>query len=405
MVYKQYTMRGSKGVPYGWRCPDCGKLNLGVKGVSSAATYDDRGIFVRLDNRQAKARDALNASLDKRAMNAMLDAEEGRYDKLNLSAKCAQCGKVPPWANLNMKLPRAMTLVRNICLIGGAVVAGFGLTGKDPMASPSFRVALAALALGILLLLAGWLILRKRYSDVKPDIAALPKESLPHMAQTGPQLLQRLVQDGLLGGAEAEAMGAQPGSGGNSFFADFYREKAAERRKSRRTKLVLAAVAVAALAAFFGVRAVNSDNLKKWQAEMEAAGPFATDPDAGSLFGVYEKRYNGEAKFVKDYINSSRLAQTPQDLGYIVSIEDERVVVGQYSIGGNSFKRDAYKVYTTLRLFDRHTGAYVGTPVVLEGGDPPRSIKATSTNNTGSRPGHYEITSAITKLMAQVETD
>lgn len=66
MVYKQYTMNGSRGVPYGWRCPKCGKLNLDAYRVTSSATYDDRGLFVSLDSRQQKARNLLDQSLSKR---------------------------------------------------------------------------------------------------------------------------------------------------------------------------------------------------------------------------------------------------------------------------------------------------------------------------------------------------
>ena len=65
MIYKQYTLNGSRGVPFGWRCPNCKHLNIGVHRVKASSSYDDRGFRVNLDKRKEKAKEQMDKALEK----------------------------------------------------------------------------------------------------------------------------------------------------------------------------------------------------------------------------------------------------------------------------------------------------------------------------------------------------
>ena len=92
IAYTQYTLNGTRGVPFGWRCPGCRKLNIGAHKVKASASYDDRGFRVNLDSRKEKAKEQMDAALEKVPLKTMYNSENRRFDKLNLTDTCAQCG-------------------------------------------------------------------------------------------------------------------------------------------------------------------------------------------------------------------------------------------------------------------------------------------------------------------------
>lgn len=403
MVYKQYTMNGSRGVPYGWRCPKCGKLNLDAYRVTSSATYDDRGLFVSLDSRQQKARNLLDQSLSKRALNTVLNAENRRFDKINFQCKCSQCDEAPAWSNLSLALPKPLTMIRNLSLAAAVILLVLGYFTSKGDLSRKLPLIAAAAALFVILYAAGLLIRRSRYAAALPAIEALAPENLPHMATSGPELLRRLGEEGMLTSEEAAAIGVPPeqlSQPARSGVAEVLHMRAEELRKQQRSKRILAAVVAVAILLVGGSIFMKNQNLKKWQAAMEAADLFAADPQAGDKFVVYETRVNSSGAYKKDYLPDDRLASSPEEVGYILVVEDRKEAVGTY---GNIGRKPAYHVFTKIGLFDRHTGVYVANSTELAGGDPPKTIKSTQGEGVGSRPSKSEISKAARKLMDLVD--
>lgn len=408
MVYKQYTMSGKRGVLFGWRCPKCGKLNLGAHTVNAAASYDDRGILVSMDRRKAKAQAALEESLDKRAMDVLLDVETRRFDKARLRAKCDGCGESPAWANLPLDPPKPLKTLKSLSLTAAIILVVVGLFSNKDTAQQKYLYAAIAAGVFALLTAVCQLIKRRRYADALPAIEALAPENLPHMAKTGPELIQRLSEDDMLTGEEAAQMDAPPRSTfsqGSNTLAEHYRTAAIERKKQRRTRGIAIAVVAALALAGGGLLYSNSVHTKQWQAAMEAADLFTVAPEAGDKIVVLQDRL-GKKTYLKKHADSSRFARTPEEAGYIVCITDRDVEVGAY--GSNMIygaSKKAYKVFTDVRLYDRHTGRYIGDTLTLEGGAPPSSIKSTQAVGRGSRPSNLEINRAVSKLLAQIDAD
>lgn len=400
MVYKQYTLSGSKGVPFGWRCPECGKLSLDVYKVSAASTYDDRGFRVKLDERRAKADAALSGALDRNAKRAILDAENRRFDKMRFASKCADCGYEPAWSNIP-KPPKVIATLRDICLAAAIILALIGAMSSSGNGVNLYRLAGIAAAAMLALMLAGFLIRRAAYARVRPDIERLDPKSLPHMAMTGPLLVRRLTEDGLMTRSEAETFGAPLGESvgwsGSDTLSRQYRREAEEDRKARRKKRIVAAALAVAVLALIGVGQMDRLKLSQWQDSMEAAQLFASNASAGSKYVVYEKRSTGGPQYKKKYLSSNQLASTPDEVGYIVVIEDSDEIVGTYGV----FNKNAYRVHTWVRLYDCRTGRYIGNGIELLGGQPPKSIKSTQSSGRGSRPSAGEITGAIDQLIRQ----
>ena len=113
---------------------------------------------------------------------------------------------------------------------------------------------------------------------------------------------------------------------------------------------------------------------------------------------VREKLHSGSARFVKKYLSSDLQAAGPEEVGYIIVIEDSTEVVGTYKLG-SARAGSAYRIHSTLRLFDCHTGSYVGDPITLDGGDPPKSIKSSKGAGYGSRPDPAQ---AVRELVSRV---
>ena len=398
MVYKQYTLNGTRGVPFGWRCPGCKKLNIGAHKVKASASYDDRGFRVNLDSRKEKAKEQMDAALEKVALKAIYNTENRRFDKLNFTDKCAQCGEVPPWSDLPVTLPKWLTTVRGLCLAAAIILAIITAMSKSPRQNEMYLSAGVFAALFVVILLAGWIKKRKALSDAMPDIEKLPPESLPHMALNGPELLLRLKQDGLLSVEEARELGVSTNDWTNTISAN-YRARAEQYKKDQRKKAIIIAVIVAIAVAIFGYTQYNGSQFSQWQAVMDSANLLAADPGAGSAYIVQEKRGSAAPKYSKNYLEPEIAASKPEDVGYVIIITDTDEKVGSYGV----INKPAYRVHTTLRLFDRHTGEYVGSSIELVGGKPPSSIKSTSSVGRGSRPTGTEIKKAISQLMARVK--
>ena len=402
MIYKQYTLNGSRGVPFGWRCPNCKHLNIGVHRVKASSSYDDRGFRVNLDKRKEKAKEQMDKALEKISLKTILLTENRRFDKVVYTDKCAQCGEVPPWSNLPLTLPKFVTTFRTLCLVAAIallIIGSFAKTDNQPL---MYKLAAGFAVLFGLLLLVGWLKKRKALSEAMPAINALQPENLPHMAMTGPELLSRLNEDGVLTPEEATASGLTPNrseAGSMYTISKRYESQAEEFKKNQRKKSIVIALVIAAAIGLIGYAQYNSSQTKQWQAGMVAADLFTANPNAGSAFIVQEKRSTGSAEYKKSYLDSSTLASTPEEVGYIIVITDTDEKVGSYG----ALNKPAYRVHTSVRLFDRHTGKYVGDTISLVGGNPPSSIKSTTAVGRGSRPSSAEITKAINQLMKLVQ--
>ncbi len=426
MVYHKYTLRGTRDVPYGWRCPKCGNLCVSTYRVTSASSYDDRGFLVKLEERKAKAQDLLEQSMETTVMNTVLDVENKRFNKVRLNGKCPKCGEAPAWSNLPLDPPDLLVKARKLSLAAAIILFVIWLFAGRSKQPTLFTGSIVAAGLFAVLLAASLLTRHFRYKAALPAIEATPPESLPRMAATGPELLNRLAKEGVLKAQEADQAGvpAAEVAGGStgatpSSANSVYRDMAAQRRKKQLTKRIVAALIVAAIAAIvIGVR-VSKQNLERWQTAMAEADLFTVDPEAGEKFVVYEVRNNRSGVYQKAYLPGDQVAAAPEDAGYIVTVEDSEVSVGSYggSISlpgrnglpslGSSLNREipkgAYQIHTLVRLYDRHTGLYVGETIELLGGDPPSSIKSYEMKGVGSRPGFSQLTNAVHKLIRKSE--
>ena len=355
MVYKNYTMSGSRKVPFAWRCPKCDILNIGAYQVKSSSSYDDRGFFVNLENRKQKAEGNLTQSLEKIAYDAVLDVENRRFDKVKLTAKCSGCGAVPPWADLPQMPPKALTTVRGIALAAAIVFLLIGFFSDGDKKQTLQICSVVAAAVFVLLLIAGWWMKRRMLADAMPAIEALPSGCRPRMAPTGPELLRRLKEDGVLTTEEAGKLGASETSYSKTL-SEHYREDAGKRASSQRNKKILAAVLIAAALGIYGLVQYNGIQNSNWQALMESADLFTANANAGDRFIVHETPRSGKGSFSKNYLSADDRAVSPEEVGYIIVIQDQAIAVGTYKFG-SATSGTAYRVDTSLRLFDCHTGA------------------------------------------------
>ena len=138
-----------------------------------------------------------------------------------------------------------------------------------------------------------------------------------------------------------------------------------------------------------------------WQTTM-GDSLFDHSPNAGQKFIVYQNKANGPLNikytFDRKYLPDDLVASVPEDVGYIVKITYFYNSVGKY---GNGLKT-AYRVDTLINLYDRHSGDYIGQDIVLTGGDPPRSVKASASYGAGDIASESEIKATVNQLIESV---
>ncbi len=156
------------------------------------------------------------------------------------------------------------------------------------------------------------------------------------------------------------------------------RSHSSEQQTGEFNKKILVFILIMILAAT-GVFVWNNqqNNYKQWQTDFVAASLFDSSGNEGSKFVVHEaekKPYNSERTYKKKYLPKDLIAQTPEEVGYIVEVLYRYVEIGQYS--GGLLNKPAYRVDTIIQLYDRHAAEYIGREIVLQGGEPPQSIRS-----------------------------
>lgn len=388
-----YTCTGSKEIPLAWKCQKCGKLILGTHRI----TVTGEG------NWKSQARKNMERNLDQAAANAVSDLQNCRFDEVKFTNRCKSCGDTPPWSNLPNMPPEALRILRNLALTAAAGGCIYTLAFNED----KHRIAVWsvwALVLFAVLALACVLIRNRMLADAEQKVHALPEENRPRIATTSAELFSLLVKDGMLTKEAAQRVcgtncsGLQDGEN----LSKRYEAGAIKRKSTLHTIQIVKTIITVSMLLVFGGIQISTINSCAYSEKMDAADLFTANPEAGERFVIYESHVakNGrpeEGEFRISYLSSDRSANDPEEVGYIIEIRDTAVVVGNYAGIGK-----AYRIHTTLRLFDRHTGQYVGDPIKLVGGEPPHIIKASKVNGMGSRPDSYHLTDAVQRLMGRV---
>ena len=384
-----YNCTGSRDLPLAWRCTKCGKLNIGAYRVSATGSHRNK----------ARAEEMMHRTLEKNALNTVLDAENRRFDRVRFKNKCPSCGESPSWSNLPDIPPKMLKILRNIALVAAVGLAALSISSGSGRQQETL-LSLIAAALFAVLALVCLLVKRRMLGEKAVAVDALPPANRPWLAQSGPELQQRLTEEHILTAGEMSALGITDPSVTDSGrrLSQNYRSGAETRKAKDRSGLIRnIAVTVIALAVF-GVIQVNSIQTAGWEEKMEKAGLFEADPQAGDKFVVQEKLHSGKARFVKKYLAPEQQAAVPEEVGYIIEIKDSTEIVGTYK-AGLAMAGNAYRIDSTIRLYDRHTGTYIGDPISLTGGDPPRSIKSSKGSGYGSRPDPSRAVSQLVQLV------
>ena len=385
-----YNCTGHRDLPMAWRCPACRKMNFGNYRISATGSH----------KKKDRAEELMRSTLEANALNTVLDVENRRFDRVRFQNKCQSCGDTPAWSNLPEIPPKVLRILRNIALVAAVVLGGMSLM-SDSNRQQTGLLSLVAAALfaglAVFCLLSG----RRTLEEKEAAVDALSPENRPWIAPTGPELTQRLTEEHILTSDEMSSLGIIGSSESNytRSLSQVYRSQAADRKSKDRSKQIRNIIITVAALAVFGVIQVGSIRTAGWVEKMEKADLFEVNPQAGSKFAVQEKLRTGKAKFVKKYLQPGQQADEPDEVGYIIVVEDSTEVVGTYRSGVASMG-NAYRIHSTLRLYDRHTGSYVGDPITLSGGDPPRSIKSSQGSGYGSRPN---LSKAVSELVDRVQ--
>ena len=178
----------------------------------------------------------------------------------------------------------------------------------------------------------------------------------------------------------------------------------AESKKNTIIYLITIAVIVAAVGGTHLAKNAASADLEKWQEVMNSEELFDPSDTVGDKYVVYEQERSPgttEYSYQKHYLPKKGVASEPSEVGYIFVVEYNYLQVGEYhSSSGVGLATPAYRVYTIVKLYDRHIGAYLDDSEMLEGGDPP-SKKSMGSKNHGSIASDYEIKGAIEALISR----
>lgn len=384
-----YNCTGSRNIPLAWRCPKCGTLVFDTYRITATGSHRNKD----------RAEEVMRSILEANTQKTVLDVENRRLDRVRFNSKCSKCNDVPSWSNLPPIPPKALVVLRNLAL-AAAVILGVLSISSSTTRQQTGIWSLAAAALFAVLALMCFLSRRRTLEEKSLEMDALPPENRPWIAPTGPELKQRLTEEHILTAAEMSAL-ESTGSSGTDYgrnLSQEYRVKAESQKSKDRSRQTRNIVITVIALAVFGMIQFSNIQTAGWEEKMENAGLFTANPQAGDKFVVQEKLRTGKARFVKKYLTSGQQAAKPEEVGYIIVIEDSTEIVGTYRTGTVTMG-NAYRIHSTLRLFDCHTGSYIGDPISLSGGDPPRSIKSSQGSGYGSRPNPAQ---AVNQLVQRV---
>lgn len=385
-----YNCTGSRNIPLAWRCSKCGTLVFDAYRITATGSHRNKD----------RAEELMRNLLEDNAQKTVLNVENRRFDKVRFKSKCSKCNDIPLWSNLPAIPPKALSILRNLALAAAVILTVLSISSSTTRQETALW-SLVAAALFAALALVCLLTKRKMLEEKAAAVDALPPENRPWLAPTGPQLTRRLTEEHILTADEMTALGIIGSSDmdyGRSLSQE-YRVRAESLKTKDRSRqirnIVITVIALTVLSVF----QFNNIQTAGWEEKMEKAGLFTANPQAGDKFVVQEKQRGGKARFVKKYLESGQQAAKPEEVGYIIVIEDSTEVVGTYRSGtvGAGF---AYRIHSKVSLFDCHTGSYIGDPISLSGGDPPRSIKSSQGAGYGSRPNPAE---AVSQLVQRVQ--
>ena len=174
-------------------------------------------------------------------------------------------------------------------------------------------------------------------------------------------------------------------------------------KKNNIIYLITIAVIAGAAFGYHQMKKSAGEDLAKWQEVMNSEDLFEVSETAGDKYVVYEqerKPITTEYSYQKHYLPKKEVASEPSEAGYICVVEYTFLQVGEYKTTGLGLGTPAYRVYTTVKLYDRHTGSYFDDSEQLEGGEPPSS-KSVGGKNYGSISSDSEIRAAIEALISR----
>ena len=213
----------------------------------------------------------------------------------------------------------------------------------------------------------------------------------------------------LSGSSNAEVQSGSQSSTRSRYYFDISTNNKADKKKTNRkhiTYLVVFLGIFAGILGYYAFKEFSQGSIKLWQAEMEEASLFSVSPEAGQKMVVYEQKREPDSlefSYEKHYLPSEKVAGNPSDVGYIVVVNYEYNVVGTYANSLTTTRYEpAYRVDTVIQVYDRHSGRYLDTTEVLEGGNPPSSIKMSKSYGTGTIANESQIRNAVSIIIADL---
>ena len=156
-----------------------------------------------------------------------------------------------------------------------------------------------------------------------------------------------------------------------------------------RKKIIPWGIAPVVIALLVLIIPITSASFNK---KMKSVDLFTQDSNAGNKSIVLH--VDGRYKTIG--LSSDEAADSPDEVGYVYRITEERVKVGEYFLQGShsttSFT-DATRIDYIIEKYDRHTGQVTGS-VYLEGSNPPTKTK-TGSKTSGNPPTEAEVIKAI----------
>ena len=321
-MHTTYKCTGSRNMPLTWRCSNCRNLIFATYRITATASSRNKN----------NAEELMHSLLEDNALNAVLDVENRRFDRVRFKSKCPNCGNIPSWSNLPGIPPKVLIILRNLALAAAVVLALSSISSK-PSRQEAGLYSLVAAALFTVLALVCLLIRHKMLKEKASALDALPFENRPWLAPTVPELKQRLTEKHIFTTEEINALGNTGSSVINSGqnLSHVYRIKAERLKAEDRSRQIRSIVITAIALTIFFCFQFNNVQSAGWEEKMEKANLFAVNPQAGNKFVVQEKLHNSEAKFVKKYLMPEWQATKPEEVGFIIIIEDSTEIVATYN--------------------------------------------------------------------------
>ena len=103
---------------------------------------------------------------------------------------------------------------------------------------------------------------------------------------------------------------------------------------------------------------------------------------------------DGQAVYSKNYIPGAYIAETPEEVRYVVRFVHEAILFGEYLGGGNAYQHSYH-----VQIVDLATGDTIAEESFL-GSEPPQSVTAGSGDHTGDLPDYNTIADWITSAIS-----